>query len=111
MSFWLREIAGWLLVLAGVWVFWEAYQMLLAKRIFEAAPMTLIGFIVFRGGIHLLKVAIAAQAARALPDANAAPTRRTTRSAGRPIGPTPARAVVPGPKTGGARREAAGRRE
>ena len=67
-AYWSREIAGWVLVLAGLYAFVVAYDLLLSKRIFEAAPMVFIGFIVFRGGIHVLKVAVAAQAARNLPE-------------------------------------------
>ena len=98
MSYWLREIAGWGLVLLGLIIFWTAYNLLLDKRVFEAAPLTFVGFIVFRGGIHLLKVAVAAQAARSLPEAVAPPPRRPLRPGGRPIGPTPVRSVMPGPK-------------
>ena len=105
MSYWAREIAGWLLVLAGLGVFVTAYNLLLNKRIFEAAPLVFIGFIVFRGGIHLLKVAVAAQAARSLPDAGQGQARRAPRAPGRAIGPTPAASVMPGPRSGGPRRQ------
>ena len=67
MSYWLREIAGWVLVVIGLYVFLQAYGLLVNKRVFEAGPTVVIGFVVFRGGIHLLKVAVAAQAARKLP--------------------------------------------
>lgn len=98
MSFWIREIAGWFITLLGLILFWLAYDLLLAKRVFEAAPMTFMGFIVFRGGIHLLKVAIAAQAARNLPEAPSRPTRRSPRPAARAVGPTPPKEVLPGPQ-------------
>jgi hypothetical protein len=63
MRFWGREIAGWLLVGAGLFVFYVCVAVLLndPSRILEAGPLTLIGIIVFRGGIHLLKVAVAAR--------------------------------------------------
>ncbi len=63
MRFWVREIAGWLLVLIGLFVFWVSLSMLLANppRLLEVGPTIFIGFIVFRGGIHLLKVAMAAR--------------------------------------------------
>jgi hypothetical protein len=99
-AYWSREVAGWALILGGMFFFWRAYSLLLDKRVFEAAPMTFIGFIVFRGGIHVLKVAVAAQAARSLPDqaAQGAP-RRVGRAPTRPVGPTAPKSVLPGPKT------------
>ena len=63
MRFWLRELAGWLLVGLGLLVFYVCFSLLLSDRpyILEAGPLTLIGIIIFRGGIHLLKVAVAAR--------------------------------------------------
>jgi hypothetical protein len=61
MSFWLREIVGWLLVLAGLLMCYESYLMLKESRILEVGPLTIIAIVVFRGGIHLLKVAVAAR--------------------------------------------------
>lgn len=97
MSYWAREVGGWVLILVGLIVFWNAYDLLLAKRVFEATPLTFVGFVVFRGGVHLLKVAVAAQAARNVAS-GAAPTVRRPRPTSRPLGPTPAKAVLPGPK-------------
>jgi hypothetical protein len=97
-TYWAREIAGWMLVLAGLLCFWKAWGMLIDRRIFEAAPMTFIGFIVFRGGIHILKVAVAAQAARLVTDAAQPAARRLNRLPTQPIGPTPAKSVLPGPR-------------
>jgi hypothetical protein len=95
-AYWSREVAGWALILAGLYTFWSAYSLLLNKRIFEAAPLVFIGFIVFRGGIHILKVAVAAQASRLLPETTPTATRRVSRTPTRPVGPTPANAVLPG---------------
>lgn len=63
MSYWTREIAGWLLVGVGLLLIWLAYDFCTQKpqRILEAWPIALCGIFVFRGGIHLLKVAIAAR--------------------------------------------------
>lgn len=97
MSYWVREIAGWVLVVLGLLAFFEAYNLLLRKRVFEAGPMTFVGFIVFRGGIHLLKVAVAAQAARGA-TAAATPAVKRPRPVARPVGPTPAKTVLPGPQ-------------
>ena len=63
MRFWIREILGWLLIIAGLYVFAICLAILLqpAPRIFEAPILSVIGIVVFRGGIHLLKVAVAAR--------------------------------------------------
>jgi hypothetical protein len=109
-AYWSREVAGWALILLGLFFFWEAYTFLMARpysRFFEAGPMVFIGFIVFRGGVHVLKVAVAAQAARSLPEQPQAAARRVGRAPTRPIGPTAPTAVLPGPKTA---RPAAGNR-
>lgn len=107
MTYWLREIAGWVLVGVGLVCFYRAYVFLVDKRIFEAGPMVVMAFVVFRGGVHLLKVAVAAQAARKLPLA-VAETRRRPRAAARPVGPTAVRSVVPGPQNPGRRRDPLG---
>jgi hypothetical protein len=57
----IREVAGWLLVVTGLWVFWLSLSMLREGLILRAPPTAFIGFIIFRGGIHLLKVAVAAR--------------------------------------------------
>lgn len=99
-AYWSREIAGWALVLVGLWQFWRTYDLLTHKRVLEAAPSAFIAFIIFRGGVHLLKVAVAAQAARTLPETSAVPsTRKASRMTTRPVGPTPAKSVIPGPKS------------
>jgi len=64
MRFLMREIAGWLLLIVGLFILYSCFVMLANERpprIIEAAPLTLIGIIVFRGGIQLLKVAVAAR--------------------------------------------------
>jgi hypothetical protein len=63
MSFWLREVAGWFFIALGLFVFYRCYLLLTDEehRIFEGASMTLVGVVIFRGGIHLLKVATAAE--------------------------------------------------
>jgi hypothetical protein len=97
--YWSREIAGWLVVSIGLWQFWNTYVLLTNRRIFEAAPSAFIAFVIFRGGIHLLKVAVAAQAARVLPDsAGPGGARRAGRMPVKSFDPTPLKAVVPGPR-------------
>lgn len=82
MRFWTREIAGWLLVALGLFVLYLCVAVLLSDRplIIEAGPLTLIGIIIFRGGIHLLKVAVAARICMRPPVAQAA--KPSERSAG-----------------------------
>jgi hypothetical protein len=65
MRFWGREIAGWLLVLAGLYAFVLVYELCVQRRLLEAWPLTVVAVVVFRGGIHLLKVAVAARVCRA----------------------------------------------
>ena len=63
MRYWIREIAGWALVGLGLFVFYIVLLILLqpAPRIIESGPLAFVGFVIFRGGIHLLKVAVAAR--------------------------------------------------
>lgn len=65
MAVWFREIAGWLLLLLGLGTFGACYyQFVIEKKVIVAAFLLMIGFWVFRGGQHLLKVAIAARMCR-----------------------------------------------
>lgn len=90
MRFWIREIAGSLLVLAGLYCFLISISLVTnnPSMFFSAIQPTVIGIFVFRGGIHLLKVAVAARvclatmpprekpaAAAALPKPTVAPSR------------------------------------
>jgi hypothetical protein len=81
IGYFVREIVGWGLVALGLFFFFQSYRMLNPPRtnppsasatdqqgqkpdypfIFEAPAVAFMGFIIFRGGIHLLKVAVAAR--------------------------------------------------
>ena len=66
--FWIREIAGWALVVLGLWLFYVSYFVLLRNGyIIQSGPTVLMGIVVFRGGIHLLKVAVAARVCQQAP--------------------------------------------
>lgn len=64
--FLVRELMGWILILLGLGVFYLCISLLLnpspgPEAILEGPPLAIIGVIIFRGGIHLLKVAVAAR--------------------------------------------------
>jgi hypothetical protein len=66
--FWIREIAGWALVVLGLWLFYVSYFVLLRNGyIIQSGPTVLMGIVVFRGGIHFLKVAVAARVCQQAP--------------------------------------------
>ena len=98
MTVWLREIAGWLLVALGLTAFAVSYfEYASNKRIIVAGFALMIGFWVFRGGQHLLKVAIAARLSR---ETVAAPTKakpaRRAIALGKPVA-EPRQVQMPGP--------------
>jgi hypothetical protein len=61
MRYWLRELAGWGLIVLSLLAFVLVIELCLERRVVEPWPIALIAIFVFRGGIHLLKVAIAAR--------------------------------------------------
>src|SRR5436305_5103232 len=76
MTFWVREVAGWVLVAVGSLIFVAVLICLANGRLFESGPLSFVGFVVFRGGIHLLKVAVASRLCQqAAAQLQAAPSR------------------------------------
>lgn len=61
MGYWIREGFGWLFICLGLGLFYVAVALLGGKNLVEAGIVTTIGVVVFRGGIHLVKVATAAR--------------------------------------------------
>jgi hypothetical protein len=61
LRFWAREIGGWVLVGLGLLAFSLCTLLLFSHNVIEAGPMLVIGIFIYRGGIHLLKVAVAAR--------------------------------------------------
>lgn len=68
MRFWTREIAGWILLGFGMFGFYACFVWLMGGHIIEAGMMTFISFIIFRGGVHLLKVSLAARICMQVPE-------------------------------------------
>ncbi len=61
---WAREIAGWALLLLGLGAFYVVYDFCEQHFILEAGLFLVAAIFIFRGGIHLLKVAVAARVCR-----------------------------------------------
>lgn len=98
MMFWVREIAGWLITGLGLLIFVIVYEFCERRWIFEAGILAVIGIFVFRGGIHLLKVAVAARVCQQAQRAVAAPAAspRLSRGATRAASvPAPASSTRP----------------
>jgi hypothetical protein len=108
MSAWLREIAGWVLLGTGLAMFAVCYAVfLLNRRVVEAVIFGFGGIAVFRGGLQLLKVAMAARASQDIRreiTATAAPVHQVRPQLGsqHPHG-RPRKSVVPGPSGNGGR--------
>ncbi len=83
MSFWFREIVGWLLTIAGLLILAECVRLLKDRAVFEAGPLSIIGIVIFRGGVHLLKVSLAARICREARER----TKPQQRQAARPVQP------------------------
>jgi hypothetical protein len=102
MIYWFREVVGWALLGLGLFCFAVVWWCLFLQppgapiRIIEAGPTTFIGFVLFRGGIALIRVAVAAricqQAALQFPE-RARPLAPVARLL--PGGRTPAAATPP----------------
>jgi hypothetical protein len=80
MNFWVREVAGWVLVALGLAAFGLSIRLLTQHFWIEAGLPSLIGIFLFRGGIHLLKVAVAARICLQAQD-----KLRPERTAARPV--------------------------
>lgn len=72
---WAREVGGWLLVIISLILFAVVHDYCEQRLYFGAGIMAVIGIFLFRGGIHLLKVAVAARICRKTRESQAAPGR------------------------------------
>ena len=105
MTLWLREVIGWAMLGVGVAAFAICYLFLTNRWIVEAGILSFAAFVLFRGGMHLLKVAMAARAVRDVRRemaAQASPTGIRPTKRVRPqlaTGPTgrPRESLLPGP--------------
>ncbi len=84
MRFWIREIMGWILVGLGLFVFYLCVVLFFNHLVLQVGPLFVIGIVVFRGGIHLLKVAVAAriclQAQETMGSGHSAPPKPASRA-------------------------------
>lgn len=60
----LREVIGWILVLAGLNIFRICFGYLNQALVVEGFVAAIMGIVLFRGGLQLVKVAVAARALR-----------------------------------------------
>lgn len=99
---WFRELAGWLLLGGGVGAFVLCYvQFLLNGLVVQGVIFGFAGLILFRGGLALLKLAVASRAARDVKRemaAQAAAVKQVRPQLGsnQPAG-RPRKSMVPGP--------------
>jgi hypothetical protein len=61
MLFWVRELLGWLLIVSGVFCFYMAIGVVMTEGplLLEGAYAFGVGFVIFRGGLTVLKVSMA----------------------------------------------------
>jgi hypothetical protein len=61
MTYWWRELSGWLLIGLSMLGFLLVYELCMGHFLTEMWVIAVISIVVFWGGIQLLKVAIAAR--------------------------------------------------
>lgn len=71
-----REVIGWVLLVSGLNVFRICFRYLNHALVIEGFIAAIIGIMLFRGGLQLVKVAVAARAIRHEPTM---PTQVATR--------------------------------
>lgn len=62
MSNWILESIGWLLLILGMYTFYTCFGFLNNGQVVEGAVGGGIGFVVFRGGISLIRLSVASRA-------------------------------------------------
>jgi hypothetical protein len=61
MRYLVREVSGWAFILLGLVLFYYCFYLLLDKQICFMLACSVPAFVFFRGGVHLVKVAVAAR--------------------------------------------------
>ena len=112
MGVWMREILGWVLLGIGLAAFAMCYLFLTNRWFIEGGIQAFIGFTIFRAGIHLLKVATAARAARDIKRelTPSGAIRRVRPVLAEEASGRPRPSVLPGPTASGGREPARPRR-
>ncbi len=68
--FTIREVAGWALIVLALFLVRSGFEFLETQKVVEASVAILAASFIFRGGIHLVKVASAANIALRMPSAS-----------------------------------------
>jgi hypothetical protein len=63
----MREVVGWIIAVLGLGLIAVVLLLALNRQVFEAMALSLPGIIVFRAGIGLVRLAVAARVASRLP--------------------------------------------
>ncbi|MCA8997535.1 MAG: hypothetical protein KDA80_11120 [Planctomycetaceae bacterium] len=61
MFFWIREILGWCLVLAGIVLVGMALTFVEDRQVVEAGVVVMAATLIFRGGLLLIRISTAAR--------------------------------------------------
>ncbi|MFT7644350.1 MAG: hypothetical protein ACI9G1_006117 [Pirellulaceae bacterium] len=61
MFFWIREIAGWLMVAGGLWMVLTVREYLEGRQVIEATVVGFICALLIRCGVALIRVSTAAR--------------------------------------------------
>lgn len=69
ITHWIQELAGWLLLLTGLYTFRICFSFLDNGQVVEAGVGGAIGFAMFRGGLSLVRLSVASRAINGAQDA------------------------------------------
>ena len=63
MGYWIREVVGWIFILAGLYGFWIALAFLATQpsRLIEGGTTSIMATVLFRGGLQLVRISAAAR--------------------------------------------------